>query len=78
MHLFKPKYRTPSGEYKESTKWAVKYVRDGKQIVKSLKTPNRAAAEKRARDLIKAVDEKGWEVIKPILPGAKRTSIEEL
>lgn len=78
MHLFKPKYRSPSGAYVESTKWAVKFVHNGKQIVKSTSKANKAAALTRAKQIVAATEDKGWEVIRPQLPNARKTKVEEL
>ncbi len=78
MYLYKPQYKTRSGEYKSSRNWAVKYQEEGRQIVKSLGTPNKAAANARAKDLIQKANEIGWANLKPTLPGAKKTTIERL
>ena len=78
MHLYKPRYRTSDGEYRSSTKWAVKFNYNGKQIVKSTGTANKAAASTRAKQIVAAADEKGWEKIRPVLPGAKKNSIEDI
>ena len=78
MHLFKPQYKTRSGEYKSSRNWAVKYQEEGRQIVKSLGTPNKAAANARAKDLIRNAKDIGWANLKPTLPGARKTAIDRL
>jgi integrase len=77
MHLFKPKYKTATGEYRESANYALAFCIDGKRIVKTLQTPNRATAEAKAKLLIARTKEQGWAVLKPRLPGARLKDLEE-
>jgi integrase len=76
MHLFKPKYKAATGKYRESSNYAVEFVVNGKRVVKSLQTPNQAAAEGKAKLLVARTKEVGWDVLKPRLPGARLKGVE--
>jgi hypothetical protein len=76
MHLFKPKYKAANGKYRESSNYAVEFVVNGKRVVKSLQTPNQAAAEAKAKLLVSRTKEVGWDVLKPRLPGARLKGVE--
>jgi integrase len=82
--LLKPKYavQAPSGRgftYRESPNWAMKFRdRTGRQVMKSLGTPNRVAALNRGKQIFRELQEQAWSVLKPKLPGAHRHKIEEV
>ena len=78
MHLFKPKYRDRHGNYVEATTYAVRFTENGKRVVKSLGTANKANAEAKARALLRKSKEIGWEVLKPKLPGRTKATIEDI
>jgi integrase len=78
VHIYKPKYPGRDGKYREAKNWAVSFRQKGKRVYKSLGTPNKRAAEVRARKLFERIEEKGWEEIKPKLPGARRLALSVL
>ena len=77
MYLYKPKYKAATGEYRVATNYAVAFQCNGKRIVKTLQTPNRVAAQGRARLLIARTKERGWEILKPRLPGARLQYLDD-
>ncbi len=66
------------GSNKASQKWAVKFTHEGKQIVKSTGTLNKATATTRAKQIVAKTKDQGWEKIRPILPGARKNSVDEI
>ena len=78
MVLLKPKYKNRDGSYQETKNWAMKFQFEGSQIVKSLGTPNKAAAEQRAKAILTRLREEGWDQLKPKLPGNSKIKIEDI
>jgi hypothetical protein len=77
MNIYRPTY-TRNGETARSKNWVLKFQHEGKTIVKTLGTPNKAAAEARARKIISETKSKGWEVLRPTLPKSRKASLEEV
>ncbi len=78
MRIFKPRFKGRDGTYREATNYAMEFEAGGKRTVKSLQTPNRATAEARAKLLMAQTRDRGWEILKPRLPGARLMKIEDL
>ena len=74
MRIFKPRFKGRDGTYREATNYAMEFEAGGKRTVKSLQTPNRATAEARAKLLMAQTRDRGWEILKPRLPGARSVS----